>query len=69
MDVLRLLPALPRAVPLARRQPQGLQVHRREHRLKGLCRSIITILFHYVLFVDGVCRSFNKYSIYLHLFP
>ena len=35
MDVLRLLPAVPRAVPLARRQPEGLPLHRREHRLKG----------------------------------
>ena len=34
MAVLRLLPAVPRAVPLARRQPEGLPLHRREHRLK-----------------------------------
>ena len=40
VDVLRLLPALPRALPLARRQPQGLQVHRREHRLQGTYRYI-----------------------------
>ena len=35
MDVLRLLPAVPRAVPLARRQPEGLPLHRREHRLQA----------------------------------